>query len=58
MGIIPFIWPKKKKVILNVGRGKIKKRGQMEMKKVLMVGCRNSLLSNIIKKIVPFRRRL
>lgn len=58
MGIIQFIWGKEMRMIKDVRGERKSKRGLREKRGDLMVGCRSSLLSNLIKKIVPFKRKL
>ena len=58
MGIIRFIWGKEMRMTKDVRGDRKSKRGLRETRGDLMVGCRSSMLSNIIKKIVLFKRKL
>jgi hypothetical protein len=58
MGIIRFIWGIEMRMTKDVRGERKSKRSLRERKGDLMVGCRSSLLSNLIKKIVLFKRKL
>ncbi len=58
MGIIQFIWGKEMRMAKDVRGDRKSKRGSEETRGDLMVGCRSSLLPNLIKKIVLFKRKL
>lgn len=58
MRIIRFIWGKEMRMRKDVRGDRKSKRGLRETREDLIVGCRSSLLPNLIKKIVLFKRKL